>query len=140
MFGFDLLTVTTLKVKGQMFQSIHQIIYFNPQVNLFTMNSIEIIHAPRKSGKCGIAEQRSSSGGSKLIEQTILVLHIRYLQTIFVIFFQEVMLSFLNKKVGLQKRCNLSLPYELKTIQNLPFFVPKKYLSCSSSIRGHLIH
>ena len=44
------LIVTTLKVRGQMFQSIHQIICFNPQVNLFTMNSIEIIHASREIG------------------------------------------------------------------------------------------
>ena len=48
------LTVTTLKVKGQMFEIINQIIYFKPKVNLFTMNSIEIIHAYEKWGKRGM--------------------------------------------------------------------------------------
>ena len=37
--------VSTLKVKG-----FHQIMQSNPQVNLFNINSIEIIHAPRESG------------------------------------------------------------------------------------------
>ena len=40
----------------------------NPQVSLLNINSIEIIHAPRKVGH---AEQRSLSDGWKLIEQTL---------------------------------------------------------------------
>ena len=45
---------------------------FNPQVNLFNINAIEIIHALGESWKTWHAEQRSLlSGGSKLIEQTL---------------------------------------------------------------------
>ena len=43
----------------------------SPQVSLFNINSIEIIYAPRKSGQTWHAEQRSISGSSKLIEQTL---------------------------------------------------------------------
>ena len=35
------------------------------------MNSIEIIHAPPEIGQTWHAEQKSISGGSKLIEQTL---------------------------------------------------------------------
>ena len=35
------------------------------------INIIEIIHAPGESGQTSHAEQRSLSGGSELIEQTL---------------------------------------------------------------------
>ena len=46
------LTVTTetFNSEGQKFQVIHQIMKTDPQVSLFNINNIEIIHAPRKSG------------------------------------------------------------------------------------------
>ena len=37
-----------------------------PHVNLFTINGIEIIDAPREIGQTWHAQQRSLSGGSKL--------------------------------------------------------------------------
>ena len=49
---------------------VFQIIQFNPQVNLFTVNSIETIDAPQEIRQTWHEEQRSTSGGSKLIEQT----------------------------------------------------------------------
>ena len=62
----------------------------NPQVNLFYINSIEIIHAPRKSGWSWHAEQRSLSGGSKLIEQTLPTLILKSVLSQFLLFVCEI--------------------------------------------------
>ena len=40
------------------------------------MNTTEIIYAPREIGQTWHAEQRSLSGGSKLIEHILLRLHV----------------------------------------------------------------
>ena len=51
MFGWDVLTVTTLKVKGQNVFKVSIRLSNSTQtinVNLFDMNSIEIIYTPRE--------------------------------------------------------------------------------------------
>ena len=50
MFGWDFIDSDNFENQRSNVSSIHQIIQFNPQVNLFTMNSIEITHAPREIG------------------------------------------------------------------------------------------